>query len=1034
MNRFAAIHQFHAGTAQGDAITQQMLHLRDQISQMGVPSEIFAEYVAAGLQDRIQPIGSYRGSERNLLLVHHSLGNAVFDDLVGLPDEIVAVYHNVTPERYFTDDAFRRLIRLGHEQLALLARRARVGIADSNYNRREMLAVGFRRVEVMPPRVDYSQFDGPTTDPDLRSKDWLYVGRIVGNKCQHDLVRAFALYARSFGDDDARLVLIGDTSVRDYVALVQDEAARLGISRRVTLLGKVSEPQLKSAFAGAGVFVSLSEHEGFGVPILEAMAAGLPVVAFGAAAVPEIMGGAGVLLRNKDPEVVAATVQALRADPEFRSRLVARQFVRVQKVQEFDVPALLKRVVDRASGRTRPYEVQVQGPFETSYSLAVMNRELACRLDGLPDRALSIYATEGPGDYEPDPKDLAVYPAATALFHRSRHVPYPDAVIRQMYPPRVIDSPGGITCEYFGWEESRLPQAMVDDFNRYLAGVGVMSRFVRDVLRDSGVDVPVRVVGIGVVPHDPSAVLSAPELDRLRSFRFLHISSAFPRKGVDVLLKAYFSTFDGSSDVTLILKTFPNPHNDVGPLLERMRAQHPNPPDVRWIDRDLADAEVKALYNLAHCYVQPAPAEGLGLPVAEAMAARVPVDQPGVLRARGLRVGADGGTLPFRLEPARTDFEVPTRSGRQPDRGSWRSSAPTGGRFRRRRDAERVQRAHDLITSEFSWRRSPTGGRLHRRHGEDAVETRSKWRWYVTWHRRGRRREAPGRTSWTTPSVRLPSRSSPTKGSTSSTPPGSSASSGTGCTVGARTSASSKTRSDCLTPTSSTSNSTSDSSNSGGSQVYSSGSSEHRGVVVTLHRTKDIEIEDNSSACGRSVPRLEEGRSVDRPPGGRCPDTRGNRIERQCECRAGGVGQATARLGRRSTKGTRIGVQARDRNLRVPASAQRDPRAHRSGQRVARRAARPLPGGVVCPLSRRPVRGVRRACPGGDRCSRPRGQRHADHRLPARRCGASDPAWCRRNRAAISAHRGVIECRASLPSPSRAPRHRYRPGDLRRLP
>ena len=252
-------------------------------------------------------------------------------------------------------------------------------------------------------------------------------------------------------------MLIGDTSVSDYVAFVQREALRLGVADRVVMLGKVSDNHLRSAFAGAGVFVSMSEHEGFGVPILEAMAAGVPVVAFGAAAVPEIMGGAGVLLRVKDPEVVAATVQALRADPGLRERLVDRQFVRIRKVQEFDVSALLERVIDRASGHEQPFEVQIQGPFETSYSLAVMNRKLACGLDELPDRAVSIYATEGPGDYEPDRRDLARHPRATALFRRSGDVPYPDFVIRQMYPPRVIDSPGGITCEYFGWEESRLP-------------------------------------------------------------------------------------------------------------------------------------------------------------------------------------------------------------------------------------------------------------------------------------------------------------------------------------------------------------------------------------------------------------------------------------------------------------------------------------------------------------------------------------------------------------------------------------------------
>ena len=108
--------------------------------------------------------------------------------------------------------------------------------------------------------------------------------------------------------------------------------------------------------------------------------------------------------------------------------------------------------------------------------------------------------------------------------------------------------------------------------------------------------------------------------------------------------------------MTLILKTFPNPHNDVGDLLMKQRAAHPNPPDVRWIDRDLDDHEIMGLYNLAHCYVHPARGEGFGLPVAEAMAAGVPVI---TLAYSGLAdfVSDDTATtIPFKLEPARTHF------------------------------------------------------------------------------------------------------------------------------------------------------------------------------------------------------------------------------------------------------------------------------------------------------------------------------------------------------------------------------------------
>ena len=377
---------------------------------------------------------------------------------------------------------------------------------------------------------------------------------------------------------------MGDTSHAAYVDFVRAEAARLGVANRVVIVGKVPESRLKSAYAGAGVFVSLSEHEGFGVPVLEAMASGLPVVAFGAAAIPETLGGAGILLRTKDPAVVASTVQALRADKDLRRRLVERQRRRVAEVEAFEPRPLLERVIRKASGADLPLEVQVQGPFETSYSFAVLNRRLATGLAGTPGHSVSIFATEGPGNYEPSQEDLDRYPDAAVLFGRAAAVRYPDVVVRQMWPPRVIDSPGGITCEYFGWEESKVPDAIVHDFNRYLDGIGVMSQFVADALRDSGVDVPIRVVGVGVDPPDPAIVVRAPELEGLRSFRFVHISSAFPRKGVDVLLEAYFAEFDGSSDVSLVLKTFPNPHNEVA-VDSRPASRRPPPCPRCAVDR-----------------------------------------------------------------------------------------------------------------------------------------------------------------------------------------------------------------------------------------------------------------------------------------------------------------------------------------------------------------------------------------------------------------------------------------------------------------
>jgi glycosyltransferase involved in cell wall biosynthesis len=706
------VNQFHSGTGEGDAVTHHMFEIRQHLRSLGYSSDIYAQHIAPSLRREIRSIDNYWGEPDGVLIVHHSMGHGAFERVIALPDRIVTLYHNITPERFLADEITRRYARIGREQLRVLAARSEAGIADSNFNRQDMLDAGFRRVRVMPPRSDYSAFKKQPGEPSWwRTPDWVFVGRLVENKCQHELVRAFAAFARAY-HPTARLLLVGDQSNRPYVERVRQAAADAGVEDRVIFKGKLSPSDLRTCYREAGLFVCLSEHEGFGVPLLEAMAAGLPVLALDRGAVAETLAGAGILLRDNDPWEVAALAKIVLEDDEMRARLVARQDERVATVEAFDVNGTLTGVIEEVRAGVRPLEVQIQGPFETSYSLAVLNRNVALELDRCDGVAVSIYATEGPGDYVPAAADVARFPRAGRLYERAPAVPYPDVVVRQMYPPRVHDSPGGITCQYFGWEESRLPRKYVDDFNRHLDGIGTMSSYVAEMLRDSGVTVPIEVMGVGVDPHDFARRPRHPELVDMKRFRFLHVSSAFPRKGVDVLLRAYFDRFSGADEVSLILKTFPNPHNTVGSLLEALERDHPDPPDVRWIDRDLEMDEIRALYNVASCYVHPARGEGFGLPVAEAMLAEVPVITVAYSGLADFCSEDTALTVPYRLEPARTHVSVPGSMWAEPD------MVALGHRMRTIYDdpsepaiAERVARARDLVAERFSWR--AVGERWH---------------------------------------------------------------------------------------------------------------------------------------------------------------------------------------------------------------------------------------------------------------------------------------------------------------------------------
>jgi glycosyltransferase involved in cell wall biosynthesis len=241
----------------------------------------------------------------------------------------VLVYHNVTPPE-FARGASRRLereCRAGREQLRELAGCTDLALAVSEYNRRELEELGFARTAVLPVLVDFAEHDRAPYDVDLVRR-WgrggttiLHVGRVVPNKRIEDLVRCFHLYRRV--DPASRLLVVGDDSgLRGYAESLRDFVARLG-TPEVHFLGHLDFAGLCTCYRLADLYLSMSEHEGFCVPLLEAMHFRVPIVAFAAAAVPETLGAGGALLRQKRFEEAAELMHLVATDAQLRARLVA---------------------------------------------------------------------------------------------------------------------------------------------------------------------------------------------------------------------------------------------------------------------------------------------------------------------------------------------------------------------------------------------------------------------------------------------------------------------------------------------------------------------------------------------------------------------------------------------------------------------------------------------------------------------------------------------------------------------------------------
>lgn len=328
-----AVHQVISDFAFGDAMGVITLHTQVMLRELGFASEIYADIVDPRLRDASRPVARMDAEvhEGDALLYQLGIGSPVAHRFARHRGPRIILYHNITPPAYFRDTNPRVAARLvaARQQLAMLAPRVELCAGVSRFNVEEMRLLGARRTAVIPPVADLRHLrprpSQPASPPLL-----LFVSRVAPNKRHDDLIR-FLAALRATAQPDARLSVVGRfDDTEDYVDSVRSLAADLGVAGVVEFTGRLDNEQVGDLYARASVFVSASEHEGFSVPLLEAMAFDVPVVAYAAAAVPDTVDGAGLLLRNKDPLAWAAVIDRAIRDTALRGQLVAAGRRRLQ--------------------------------------------------------------------------------------------------------------------------------------------------------------------------------------------------------------------------------------------------------------------------------------------------------------------------------------------------------------------------------------------------------------------------------------------------------------------------------------------------------------------------------------------------------------------------------------------------------------------------------------------------------------------------------------------------------------------------------
>lgn len=587
----------------------------------------------------------------------------------------------------------------------------------------------------------------------ISKKFVLYSGALDERKNVLSLVQAFSKLENTI-QADFQLLLVGKYTEEDKESL-KHAALDLGMDIDVIkYTGFISEHELVMLYNLCHCFVFPSLHEGFGLPLLEAMSCGAPSISSNTSSLPEVIHDEDAMFAPTDVDEIKTKLQLLLCDESYRN---SRKKNGLQQADKFSwnksasvllkhiesicevnldssYEAEYKRVIRELSNYINKYSLsddvvrrvskclahnevvlsnvipkvkfswRVEGPFDSSYSLALLNRETARALKAI-GQSVVLYSTEGPGDFDPSLEFLESNPDIKELYLESlKDSPSYDVQSRNLYPPRVTGMQGKCNLlHHYAWEESGFPQEWVNEFNTHLSGLTCLSSHVKKIMIDNGVALPLYTSGCGVDHWNRVKSSSIPYPIEAKKFRFLNVSSCFPRKGVDVLLEAYGRSFTCDDDVSLIIKTFDNPHNEVSAQLEQCQRENNKFPHVVIIKQDLKDTELKSIYEQCDVLVSPSKAEGFGLPMAEAILSGLPVITTAWGGQRDFCDSDNSWLIDYEFELADTHFELFDSVWACPKASDLSLKLREVYYTQPEERRNKVEAAQKRLASEFSW-------------------------------------------------------------------------------------------------------------------------------------------------------------------------------------------------------------------------------------------------------------------------------------------------------------------------------------------
>lgn len=330
-----AIHQLLAGGMRGNAVVAEALAIEQAARQWGYTVHTYCPEPHPSVAGSILPLAQCRSARDDLLLLHLTTGSTATDFCMSQHNPLAVIYHNITPPSYLLGlgKGLSEHSRSARTRLPELAKRAALGIAHSTYSEQEMKQVEFKRTQVVPVVVTHALEEAAQRNASSRvgripEATLLHVGRVVPNKRLEDIIKVYYYYQKI--NNLSKLIFVGDaTSAIQYYEWLQ-RLVRAYKLDSVQFTGQIGPDALAREYRKASLYLTMSDHEGFCVPLVESMRFGVPIVAYASSAIPETLGNSGVLAQRKDYADIASMVHLLHQDTVLRSQVIYAQMERAK--------------------------------------------------------------------------------------------------------------------------------------------------------------------------------------------------------------------------------------------------------------------------------------------------------------------------------------------------------------------------------------------------------------------------------------------------------------------------------------------------------------------------------------------------------------------------------------------------------------------------------------------------------------------------------------------------------------------------------